>query len=355
MVKAAGLDVLAVSNPINVTYLTGFSGDSSWLLVTPQRSVLVSDGRYEVQIAEECPGLDAIIRKPDRTILQAVAEALTRLGPTQVGLEANHVTLADAEKLREYAKSLSWCAKAGMVEGLRRIKDASEVAQIREAIGIAEKSFAMFEVMLAAGDTEKTLVDAMESFVRRAGGKCTAFPTLVGIGDRSALPHVPPSNRRVDEASFLLLDWGANGRFYMSDLTRMIATRQGNRKVESRLEKLYTTVLTAQEIAIRAIRPKAKAADVDKAVRAYFEKEGIADKFNHGLGHGFGLQIHEGPFMRPNSEDVFEAGMVTTVEPGIYFRGWGGVRIEDDVLVTADGCELLTSVPKDPASVFEAN
>ncbi len=239
-----------------------------------------------------------------------------------------------------------------MVESLRRIKDASELAQIREAIGFAEKAYDMFRNGLEAGHTEKNLVDAMESYVRRAGGKCTAFPTLVGIGDRSALPHVPPTNRRVEEAAFLLLDWGASGRFYMSDLTRIMVTAAENRTVESRLEKLYITVLKAQEIALRAIRPGVKTADVDRAVRAYLETEGVAERFNHGLGHGFGLQIHEGPFTRPNSADVYEAGMVTTVEPGVYFPEWGGVRIEDDVLVTPGGCEVLTHVAKDLASVF---
>lgn len=351
-INAAGVDLLAVSNPINVTYLSGFSGDSSWLLLTPTRAVLVSDGRYEAQIAEECPGLETIIRKPDRTILQAVADVLSNLGLSSIGLEATHVTLAEAEKLRELAPSLTWCAKSGMVESLRRVKDASELAQIREAIGFAERAYEMFRAGLRPDDTEKNLVDAMESYVRRAGGKCTAFPTLVGIGARSALPHVPPTSRRVVEAAFLLLDWGATGRFYMSDLTRIVVTATDRRAVESRLEKLYITVLKAQEIALRAIGPGVKTADVDRAVRAYLETEGVAERFNHGLGHGFGLQIHEGPFTRPNSADVFEAGMVTTVEPGVYFPEWGGVRIEDDVLVTPDGCEVLTHVAKDPASVF---
>lgn len=354
-IKAAQIDVFAVSNPINVSYLTGFSGDSSWLLLSPTIAVLVSDGRYEVQIAEECKHLDVVIRKPDQTILQAVAATLSKLGVRSVGLEANHVTLADAEKLRDLAPSLSWSARSGMVESLRRIKDASELEQIREAIGFAEKAYDMFRAGLKPSDTEKSLVDAMESYVRQEGGKCTAFPTLVGIGDRSALPHVPPSDRRVEQAEFLLLDWGASGRFYKSDLTRIIFTAGARRKVESRLEKLYTTVLKAQEIAIRAIRPGVKAADVDRAVRAYLETEGLAEKFNHGLGHGFGLQIHEGPFMRPNSEELLEARVVTTVEPGVYIPGWGGIRIEDDVIVTPDGCEVLTRVPKDPASVFGSN
>ena len=354
-VEAARFDILAVSNPINVSYLTGFSGDSSWLLLSPAKALLVSDGRYEVQIAEECPGLDVVIRKPDQTILQAVAATLLKQSVRSVGLEASHLTLAEAETLRELAPSLSWCPKSGMVESLRRIKDASELEQIREAIGFAEKAYDMFRAGLKATDTEKSLVDSMESYVRQAGGKCTAFPTLVGIGDRSALPHVPPTDRQVSEADFLLLDWGASGRFYKSDLTRMIVTGGAKRPVESRLEKLYTTVLKAQEIAIGAIRPVVRAADVDRAVRAYLETEGLADKFNHGLGHGFGLQIHEGPFMRPNSVDLLEAGMVITVEPGVYIPGWGGIRIEDDVVVTPDGCEVLTRVPKDPARLFDAH
>src|SRR5262245_45817727 len=139
-VRAAKLDVLAVSNPVNVTYLTGFSGDSSWLLLSSRKAILVSDGRYEVQIADECPGLEAIIRKPDRTILQAVADAVARLKLGSAGFEANHVTVADAERLRELAPTVSWRAKSGMVENLRRIKDASEIEQIREAIGFAQKS-----------------------------------------------------------------------------------------------------------------------------------------------------------------------------------------------------------------------
>ena len=208
----------------------------------------------------------------------------------------------------------------------------------------------MFVAALRPGDSEKELTDAMESYLRRAGASHSSFPTIVAVGDHSALPHAPTTNRRVEESRFLLLDWGASGRFYKSDITRMLVT--AGEKVESRLEKLYTVVLTAQRRAIEAVRPGVKAGDIDTVVRSYLSDEGFNEYFNHGLGHGIGMQVHEGPNIRAKSEDVIEAGMVFTLEPGVYLPGFAGVRIEDDVLVTPDGCEVLTNLPKEPSDVF---
>jgi Xaa-Pro aminopeptidase len=355
----ADIDVMAVSNPLNVTYLSGFTGDSSWLLLSRQHAILVSDGRYEVQIAEECPGLEAVIRPPDQRIDQAVAQVLAKLSPRYVGVEATHLTVNDFNRLKELAPTLNFAETGGQIETLRRIKDESEVAEIRAAVRIAEKAHAMFVALLAEDDTEKELADAMEGYLRRAGGTGSSFAPIVAIGDRSALPHAQPGPRCVAESPFLLLDWGATGRLYKSDITRILLTRHllgiegaKAREIESRLENLYTVVLRGQEIALQMMRPGAKACDVDRAVRAHFEKHGVNAQFNHGLGHGIGLQIHEGPMLRSNSDDVLVAGNVVTVEPGVYFPGFGGVRIEDDVLVTPDGCEVLTSLPKDVASVF---
>jgi len=354
-----GIEFLALSNPVSVTYLTGFTGDSSWLLLSPHRALLVSDGRYEVQIAEECASLETHIRPPDRTIITAIAEVIAKLKPGSVGLEGTHLTCADAERLGGLAKSVVWTNTGGLVETLRRVKDAAELAEIRAAVRMAERAHAMFVAMLQAGDTEMELAAAMDGYLRRAGATGNSFPPIVAVGDRSALPHGKPCDRRVEESPFLLLDWGATGRLYKSDITRILltdhllgASGKPRGEIESRLRKLYTVVLRAQEIAIAAIRPGVNASDVDAAVRAYLETEGVNDKFNHGLGHGIGLQIHEAPFMRANSTDVLEAGMVMTVEPGIYFPGWGGIRIEDDVWVTPDGCEILTSVPKSVDAVF---
>jgi Xaa-Pro aminopeptidase len=344
-----GVDAFLISNPVNVTYLTGFSGESSYLVLGRKQTLLVSDARFTEQIAEECPGLAAHIRSPAQTVYQAAAEVLSKLRCRSVGFESSHLTVADLETLSGLVPAVSWKGERDRVERLRVVKDPSEVAQIREAVGIAERAIAMFRAMLRPEDREKDLSDHLELYIRRAGGQCSSFPSIVAAGERAALPHAPPTDRRVGEAGLLLVDWGARGRFYQSDLTRVFATR----RISPKLEKVYTVVLTAQERAIRAIRPGVKAQDVDAEARSVIEKAGFGPHFGHGLGHGIGLQIHEAPWLRQNSETVLEAGMVATVEPGVYLPGWGGVRIEDDVLVTPDGGEVLTSVAKDPIPVVD--
>jgi Xaa-Pro aminopeptidase len=261
------------------------------------------------------------------------------------------------ETLRESAPSLSWLFTKKVVEQLRTIKDAGEIAQIREAVRYAEKAYAMFRAMLEDTDTEKGLADAMDGFLRRAGATGSSFSTIVGVGDHSAQPHAPISTRRVSESPFLLLDWGASGKFYKSDITRMIwygageAGKSGG-GVEDRLRKLYTIVLEAQTRALDAVRPGVTAGAVDAAVRAYLEQHGYNQYFNHGLGHGIGLQIHEGPNIRGQSPDVLQSGMVFTLEPGVYLPEFAGVRIEDDFLLTENGPEPLTHLPKQPDEVF---
>jgi Xaa-Pro aminopeptidase len=345
-----GLAALLVSSPVNVTYLTGFTGDSSYLLLSPDRTLLVSDGRFTTQLAEECPGLDMHIRPPSRTVQEVAGELLAKLGPRAVGFESGHLTVADLETLRAAAPAVSWKGARDRVERLRAVKDEGEVRQIREAVRIAERAFAMFRAVLRPADTEKELCDALEALVRRAGGSGTSFPPIVAVGPRSALPHAPPTAKTVAESDLLLIDWGASGALYKSDLTRLLLTRK-NSPFLPRLEEIHGVVLRAQAAALRALRPGVKAAEVDAAARAVIAAAGHGDRFPHGLGHGLGLQIHEAPFFKPGNDAVVEAGMVVTVEPGLYVPDWGGVRIEDDVLVTPDGCEVLTSVPRDLASL----
>jgi Xaa-Pro aminopeptidase len=353
------LDALLITNPINVSYLTGFSGESSYLIVGRTRTLLVSDARFTEQLADECPGLEVQIRPPGQSVTQAAAEALGKLGFRSIGIEGLHLTVGELETLQKLAPLLNWKSGPARVEQLRVIKDPSEVDQIREAIAIAERAFAAFQALLRPDDTEKDLSDALEMYVRRAGGRCTSFPSIVAVGAQAALPHAPPTSKRVAEADFLLVDWGASGRFYKSDLTRVLATRKnpvfsqpphgaGN---AIRLEAVYEIVRSAQEAALRAIRPGVKGHDVDAVARGVIAAAGYGEYFGHGLGHGIGLQVHEAPALRPNSDHVLQPGMVVTVEPGIYLPGQGGVRIEDDVLVTRDGCEVLTSVAKDFAAI----
>jgi Xaa-Pro aminopeptidase len=344
------LDALAITAPVNVTYLTGFSGDSSVLVLTRDRALLVSDPRYTGQIADECPGLATHIRPPAQKLHEAVAEVLTQLGCRAVGFESGAVTVAEFEALKELAPAVNWKGGADRVERLRMIKDDSEVAQIREAIDIAERAFAAFRALLRPGDREIDLYHAMEHYVRQAGGQGTSFPSIIAVGERAALPHAPPTTRTVESGELLLVDWGASGRFYKSDLTRVLDARRtstfsapGGR---SKLEEVYAVVLRAQEQAIRAVRPGVPAREVDAAARSAIAEAGYGDFFGHGLGHGIGLQVHEAPAVRPRSETPLEVGMVFTIEPGVYLPDWGGVRVEDDVRVTPDGCEVLTHVPR---------
>jgi Xaa-Pro aminopeptidase len=357
--RAEGLDALLVSSPVNVTYLTGFTGDSSYLVLSARRTMLVSDGRFMTQLAEECPGLETHIRPPAVPVQEAAGQVLTRLGSRHVGFESGHLTVADHATLADAAAAVEWKPGRDRIECLRAVKDDSEVAQIRAAIHFAERAFAMFRAMLRLADTEKELCDALEAYVRRAGGAATSFPPIVAVGDRSALPHAPPTARPVGAADLLLVDWGASGPLYKSDLTRVLLTRNNSalltaasRRADGpNLPAIHGTVLKAQAAALGVLRPGVKASEVDAAARGVIAAAGLGDCFTHGLGHGIGLQIHEAPFFKPGNETVIEAGMVVTVEPGIYIPGWGGVRMEDDVLVTPDGHEVLTSVPRDLASL----
>ena len=344
-----GPDALLVSSPVNVTYLTGFSGDSSSLLLTRDRALLVSDSRFTTQISEECPGLDAAIRPPTKPLLGFLAECVGALGVRSVGIESDHLTVTEFEALRHALPALQWHAECNRVESLRAVKDEGEVAAIREAIAIAERAFTVFCALLRPEDREKDLHDAMEGYLRRAGGRCSSFPTIVAVGERAALPHAPPSSKAVCEGDHLLVDWGASGRFYKSDLTRVLATRN----ISAKLQGIYDIVLRAQAAAIRAVRPGVVAKDIDAEARAVIAQAGFGDFFGHGLGHGIGLEVHEAPSLRPTSEAVLQPGNVVTIEPGIYLHDWGGVRIEDDVLVTPDGCEVLTHASKELTFIFE--
>jgi Xaa-Pro aminopeptidase len=352
---AESLDALLVTHPVNVSYLTNFSGESSFLVLTRDRAVLVSDFRFTEQIAEECPGLDTHVRPTAQTVQQAAAEVLGKFGPRSVGFESNHLTVADHETFRDLLKTADWKPGRDRVEKLRAVKDDSELAQIREAIDFAERAFAVFRALLRPDDSERQLCDLLEATVRKVGGQGSSFPPIVAVGPRAALPHAPPTEHRVGEAGLLLVDWGASGRFYKSDLTRVLATRhnpkfapeRGGPKGDAKLAEVYAVVATAQQKAISLVRPGAKGHDVDAAARGVIAEAGYGDCFGHGLGHGLGMQVHEAPAVRPNSEAILEPGMVVTIEPGVYLPGWGGVRIEDDVLVTPDGCEVLTHVSRD--------
>lgn len=333
---------LLVTSHHNVTYLTGFTGEDAYLFAADGQVTILSDARYEEQLQEECPDIPVMIRNATTSMIEASAVWLDAHHVSSVCVESQSMTLSQWEVLKSKIQNATLTACSGVVERLRERKDAFEIESIERAIAISERAFISVQAMLTDGMTEKAIADELEYAIRKLGGVCTAFKTIVGVGARAALPHGRPSSQRIEEAPFVLIDFGAKENLYLSDLTRIIVTGKTN----SKFQKIYQTVLNAQEAAIRAIRPGVKMSDVDAVARGIIEQAGFGKRFTHSLGHSFGLQIHETIRLAKGQDRVLEPDMVVTVEPGIYLPGVAGVRIEDDVLVTKAGNRVLSSLPK---------
>lgn len=334
---------ILVTGVVNVSYLTGFTGDSSVLILGPEICILVSDNRYTTQIEDECPDLETHYRKVGQTIEDATSKLLKKAKLTTIAIEADLMSLASYNSLAEKCSNVQFIATSGVVETLRNIKDADEIRQMEHAVELAQRAFEVTRASITSDQTELEIRNLLEHSMRQFGAETAAFHSIVGVGPTAALPHAHPANGVVHESNHVLIDWGAmNPAGYRSDLTRVLVTG----KPSSKLEKLYQVVLNAQLKAIAAIKPGVKCVDVDKIARDYIDQAGFGKKFGHGLGHGIGLETHESIRFSPTTEDVLAVGMVVTVEPGIYLPGWGGVRIEDDILVTKDGHRVLTSTPK---------
>ncbi|MCG8448342.1 MAG: Xaa-Pro peptidase family protein [Pirellulales bacterium] len=336
------LDGLLVTNFKNVTYLTGFTGDDSYLLMMPKHEVLLSDKRYTIQLNEECSDIELSIRGPGKTMLASVVELVNKTKLKRLAFEGSSVTVALHTALSEKLSRCEMVSVEGWVEQLRMIKDSDEIARTRVACDQARRAFEVVRASLTPDTTELEIAANLEYQARRFGGRCLSFPPIVGVGPRAALPHGTPTTRRICESDFTLVDWGVNEGLYVSDLTRILVTG----KISPKLRKVYGVVLKAQLAAIKAIRPGVTCETVDRTARDIIGKAGYGKYFGHGLGHGTGLDIHEAPRMSQGQKTPLAAGMIVTVEPGIYLPGWGGVRIEDDILVTRTGHEVLTSVPK---------
>jgi len=342
LIRAAKADALLVTNFHNVTYLTGFTGDDSYLLVTPRGETLVTDGRYTTQLAEECPGLVLEVRPPGDTMLPAVAAVVKRAKPMRLGIEGTSATVSLQQALAKSLPRVELVVTENLVEALRTIKDKEEIEATRVACQQARRAFEAVRAMLTPEMTELDVAAELEYRARRFGAKALSFAPIVAVGPRAALPHATPTRRRLKESDFVLIDWGANSGQYMSDLTRILVTG----KISPKLRKVYGVVLKAQLAAIDAIRPGVTCERVDRVARRIIARAGYDRAFGHGLGHGTGLEIHEAPRFAAGQKTKLRPGMIVTVEPGIYLPDWGGVRIEDDVLVTRTGHEVLTDVPK---------
>jgi len=342
LVRAAGTDAMLVTNFTNVTYLTGFTGDDSYLLVGAKDTILISDPRYTTQLEEECPDITVSIRPPGKSMLDGVAEAAKTVKAATIAVEGDAMTVGLFGQLADKLPKVKLAPAAGLVEQLRVIKDKQEIEEICLAARYAERGFAILRATLRPERTEKEIAADLEYQMRLLGARGCSFPPIIAVGARAALPHAQPTDQKIGDGEFVLVDWGATARHYKSDLTRVLVTG----KISPKLERVYNVVLTAQLQAIAAIKPGLTGREVDAVARGIIADAGFGRHFGHGLGHGLGLDIHEAPRLAAAADQVLKPGMVVTVEPGIYLPGWGGVRIEDDILVTKSGCEVLTNVPK---------
>jgi len=339
--KSRKLDAYLVENRMDQYWLTGFTGEDGAVLLTQRQVILLTDGRFDEAAEREAPFARKVLRKkrtPDET-----AKEVRRARVQRLGFNPDHQTVRTHAELRKCVQPVKLAATSGLILDQRILKDAGEVEATRRAIRVAEEAFTELLAWIRPGVTEREIAARLEYEMANRGASGPSFPTIVACGSNSSLPHYEPGDRRTEPGVPILIDWGARVDWYCSDLTRMVWVGT----VPPRFREIYGIALEAHDRAIAAIRPGLRAKEIDKVARDHITKAGYGAQFNHSLGHGLGLDIHEAPWVRKIGEEVLKPGMLFTVEPGIYLPGEGGVRVEDDVLVTEDGYEVLTSLPAD--------
>ena len=327
------------SDRVSQCYLTGFTGEGA-LLLSKNESLLLTDSRYTEQAGREAPTL--ILEEVKGRYVDAVANAISALGVSRVAFSAKRMSHYWVERLGEQVDA-ELVSLEDPVGRLRRVKEPEEIDRIRQAVRVTEAALTELASRIDVGMRERDLAVDLEYRIRNNGAEKVAFDLIVAAGENSALPHYRPGTRRLRTGDLLLFDIGAQVDGYCSDMTRVFVMG----KPSARARRIYDLVLRANRVGVAAVRAGAKGKAVDAAARNIIDEAGHKEHFGHGLGHGVGLEVHEDPRLSSSSEDTLEAGMMVTVEPGVYLPGFGGVRIEDLVAVTADGCEVLTSFRRD--------
>ncbi|MGQ9546788.1 MAG: M24 family metallopeptidase [Dehalococcoidia bacterium] len=339
------LDAVLVSQPDNIRYLSGFTGSSAWLLISPKGAILATDFRYVEQAKGESPDFEVIRTKQE--LRDWLPDLVSDLGWHKLGFEASFISYEGYHKLSEAIKTkqvnLQLVPTTGIVEQLRSIKEPEELVAITKAIQLAEAAFEQAKALIRPGITEKEAAWEIEKYLRQEGSEGMPFEIILASGPNSALPHARPTERVIGSGEPVLIDMGAKISGYSSDLSRTLFLS----KPDGIFQEVYNIVLKAQVTAIEGIRSGMDASQGDRLARSFIQQAGYGDAFGHGLGHGVGLATHESPTLNPTSSDSLVDGMVFTVEPGIYLAGQGGVRIEDMVTLEQGKVRLLTQVEKD--------
>lgn len=342
---ARGIDALLLTHPADLAYLSDFSGHDSIGVFSSDDFLLVTDFRYTEQAQIECPWLKTVMR--DGKMADTLVTALTSLKSTKVGFESNFTMYGQVESLRktlaEKKLAIELVGVDDLMVNIRKIKDDVEIGIIREAIRVAEEALLTIKPELKPGRTENYVAGLLQFEMRKRGASDSSFDPIIATGPASSLPHYRPGDIDIKRDTFLLIDYGALYRGYCSDITRTFSIGT----LPAKLTEIYKVCLEAQLAAIAMIKPGIATKTVDHAARSIIDGAGYKDFFGHGLGHGIGRDIHEQPTLRRvGGEEELKPGMIVTVEPGIYLPGLGGVRIEDDVLITPTGCEVLTHLDK---------
>jgi Xaa-Pro aminopeptidase len=338
-------EALVVTRMVNIRYLTGFTGSAAVLVLRPDELVLVTDGRYRDQSADELAGAGVAARIEVTNTRQKETLQAALAGIGRLALEAEHVSWAQQRRYdEEWFPDTELVATTGLVEALRLVKDGGEVARIEAAALVADHALADVRPLLAEGPTEREFALALDTAIRRRGAAGNSFETIVGSGANGAKPHARPGDRRIGPGDLVVLDFGALVDGYCSDMTRTVIVGEPS----ATQRRMLDVVTAAQQAGVDAVRAGVPVKDVDAACRSVIAEAGWGDAFLHATGHGVGLDIHEQPRVAATGDATLAAGQVVTVEPGVYLPEHGGVRVEDTVVVTAGGCRALTHTAKAP-------
>ena len=349
--KELKLDGLLLTHPPDLAYLTNFTGDDSVGLITEKDIFLATDFRYAEQAEQEAGWLKVTMR--DGKMSDALAKMLAEAKVSRVGFEANYATFGQIHAMDRAVKAqrekdpslkaIEFVPLEDVMVNIRKVKDDHEIDLIRKSVGVAEEAFEAIRGEIQVGQSENYLAGLLGFELRSRGASDSSFPVIVAAGANSSLPHYRPGEALVQRDQPLLIDWGARYKGYCSDLTRTMMVG----RVSPRIKQIYKIAYEAQQAAINFLRPGVTTVQADRVARDVIEKAGFGDRFGHGLGHGIGREIHELPSMRKTGgEDELRPGMIVTVEPGIYLPGEGGVRVEDNVLITHSGCEVLSTLDR---------
>ncbi|HBV96821.1 MAG: Xaa-Pro dipeptidase [Peptococcaceae bacterium BICA1-7] len=336
-----GIDAFLVTSPENRFYLTGFTGSSGSVLITDREIFLITDFRYDEQAKKQCPHCTVVMAREG--IPEALQELVQNINIRILGCEGEIITYQQYTSLEEKLAAQKIKPLYGFMDSLRAVKDHDEIECIARAVELTDRAFSHVLPFIRDGVTENSLALELEFFMRKNGAEGIAFPFIVASGQRSSLPHGTATEKIISGGDLVTLDFGASLAGYNSDMTRTVVVG----KADDQQKKIYSIVLEAQLAGIRAVRPGVAASEVDRAARDVIAGHGYGECFGHSTGHGLGLKIHENPRLSVKDDTELKPGMVVTVEPGIYLPGWGGVRIEDSVLVESHGVRVLSTSEKD--------